>query len=305
MEMKLTASKLKSVSLVLFIVLVTAFSILIDFIGAQFSSSIFTDTAYWLNVVSVQSAVTILIFTSRSLYKEKEGNANETFLFLKDNLRNAFITLNGRNLNAAFRDHIATDNRSRKLKHYREILNAKIGAYTDKVKRCELKKGRADYRFRAKNKEPYGLRYALILRNLRAAEDKRGFWQGKFDRAEEEVEFVRVRYVKYSYSIVFNDEEEREKEEDDPYTHEGRDIGKILLTKGLSVFAFGVIATSFVVFDLTFSWGMVYKAIVKLLQIVLGIYTGAVAGQEFVRKKMCSKLTIRYNYVKQFMENQK
>lgn len=301
MPNKTATSRLKSVSLVLFILLVTAISVLIDFIGASFSTSIFTNVTYWLNVASVQSGVTILIFAARSLYKEKEMRTNETYLFLKDNIRNAFVTINQRNLNGAFRDYIATDNRERKLKIYREKINGKISKYADDIKKLELKKGRIEY----KHSNPKSLIYKMVLSKISKKQDKKNFWEGRFERSEKEVDFVKIRYVKYSYSIIFNDDEEQEKEEGDPTLHEWRDISRILLTKGLSVFAFGVIATSFIVFDFTFSWGMVYKAFVKVFQILLGIYTGATDGQTFVRKKICSKLTTRYNYVKQFMEGQK
>ena len=38
------------------------------------------------------------------------------------------------------------------------------------------------------------------------------------------------------------------------------------------------------------------------MQIALGLYTGAVSGQDFVRRKLCAKLMIRFTYVKQFKE---
>lgn len=301
----MNVSKIKTLTLVVFVVLVTAFSLLLDFISAEFSTAIFTDVAYWLNVASVQSAVTILIFTSRALAKEKESKKCEDYLFIQKNIKSAYVTLNDRNLNGDFEEYIAQDNRARKLKKYREKLNTHIAKYTDKIKRLELRKGQIELGFKDRSRQPRGLRYGLVTRKLKGAEAKKKFWQDKFDRSEEDVAFVRVKHIKYSYSIIFNDEREKEEEENDPYPHESREIVFMLLTKGLSVFAFGVIATSFVVFDLTFSWGMVYKAIVKLLQIVLGLYTGALAGQEFIRHKMCAKLTTRYNYVKQFMEHRK
>lgn len=297
--------KIKTLSLVLLVILVTAFSLLLDFISAEFSTSIFTDTAYWLNVASVQSAVLILIFMARALYKEKERNRCEQYQFLQKNLKAAYITLNERNLNGIFRDYIAEDNRARKLKKYLEKLKLHCTKYRDKIKRLDLRKRRIETRFKDKNKTPHGPYYGLILRRMKSAETELEFWGNKIDRAAEEVEFIRVRHIKYSYSILFHDAKEREEEENDPYAHEDRDIAFLILTKGLSVFAFGIIATSFVVFDLSFSWGMIYKAIVKLLQIVLGLYTGAVAGQDFIRRKMCAKLTTRFNYVKQFMEQRK
>lgn len=302
---RISSSRLKVVSLGVLIILVTAFSVLIDFINASFSSTVFTDAAYWINVLSVQASVIVLIFVARSLSKEKERELNTVYKTLQDAIQNAYARLNAENLNGAFREHISADNRARKLKAYREKLTGKIAHYTDKIRRLTLAKGRLDTAARNKGKTAHGLRYALICGKIARAEDNKTFWEEKMRRAEEDVDFVRVKSVKYSYSIIFNDAKEREAEEDDPSAHEGRDIAAILLTKGLGIFAFGVIATSYIVFDLAFSWGMVLKAVVKLLQIVLGLYTGAVAGQDFIRHKMCAKLTIRANYVKQFMERQK
>ena len=292
MGKEISSSRLKVLSLAVLIILVTAFSVLIDFINAQFSTSIFTDISYWLNTLSVQVSVIVLIFVSRSLAKEKE--------------QNAYVTVNADNLNGAFKEYIAADNHARKLKAYLIKLNAKAVVYKDKIKRMELKKGRCDVRAKALGKVARGPLYSLICAGIRRAESKLAFWEEKIERAPEEVDFVRhVRYAKYSYSIIFNDAKERANEEDDPSVHEARDIAAILFTKALGIFAFGIIATSYIVFDLAFSWGMVLKALVKLLQIVFGLYTGGVAGQDFIRHKMCAKLTIRANYVKQFMEKRK
>lgn len=302
---RISSSRLKVLSLGVLIILVTAFSVLIDFINAKFSTSVFTNAAYWANVLSVQASVIVLIFVARSISKEKERGVNTVYKTLQDALQNAYAKLNAENLNGAFREYISADNQARKLKVYREKLTAKITHYADKIRRLTLAKGRRESVARSKGKNARGLCYSLICEQIDRAEDNKTFWEEKFERAADDVDFVRVKSVKYSYSIIFNDAKEREAEEDDPSAHEGRDIAAILLTKGLGIFAFGVIATSYVVFDLIFSWGMVLKAVVKLLQIVLGLYTGAVAGQDFIRHKMCAKLTIRANYVKQFMEKQK
>ena len=306
MEKKISSSRLKVLTLAVLIILVTAFSVLIDFINAQFSTSIFTDASYWLNTLSVQVSVIVLIFVSRSLAKEKERGANPVYKTLQEAIQNAYVTINADNLNGAFKEYIAADNHARKLKSYLIKLNAKAVGYKDKIKRLELKKGRCDVRAGAHGKVARGPLYALICAGIRRAESKLAFWEGKIERAPEEVDFVRhVRYAKYSYSIIFNDAKERANEEDDPSVHEGRDIAAILFTKALGIFAFGIIATSYIVFDLAFSWDMVLKALVKLLQIVFGLYTGGVAGQDFIRHKMCAKLTIRANYVKKFMEKRK
>lgn len=301
----ISSTRIKVVSLSILIFLVTVFSVLIDFINAKFLTEIFTNAAYWINVVSVQSAVMVLIFVARSLAKEKEMSANKLYATLQDALQNAYASINSCNLNGTFRDYIAQDNRARKLRTYKEHLSAKIAKYADKARKNELIKGRIETIARTKKKTAHGFRYNLCKKKITVALEKKLFWEEKLAHADEDIDFIKIRFVKYSYSIIFNDSKDREAEEDDPATHESRDIIAILLTKGLGIFAFGVIATSYIVFDTVFSIGMVLKAVVKLLQIVLGLFMGAVAGQDFIRHKMCAKLTIRANYVKQFMEKQK
>lgn len=295
----MTSSRMKMLTLALMIILVTLFSVLIDFITAEFSTSIFSDVSYWLNTLSVQVSVVVLIFVSRSLAKEKERGTNNLFKTMTEAIQQAYVTLNRDNLNGAFRDYIAADNRARKLKVYRAHLSAKAMKYSDRIKRLELALGRAEY------KKKSGLRFAVLERRLARAKNKLDFWTLKIERAEDDVDFVRIKYIKYSCGIIFNDAQERASEEDDPAAHEGRDVAHILLTKAIGIFAFGIIATSYLAFDIAFSWGMVLKAIVKLFQILLGLYTGTVSGQDFIRQTMCAKLTIRCNYVKQFMEQRK
>lgn len=305
-EKKLSASRVKVLTLTLLIILVTGCTVLTDFISAEFSTSIFSDAYYWVQTITMQSAVIILLFVARTISKEKEKDINERFQLLNKSLQDAFLSINKENLSGTFKEYIIADNHARKLKAYREKLNAKISHYSDKIRRLELKKGRTEARAKARNKKPHGLFYAVICAAITRNEDKKTFWEGKLDRAEEEVDFVRrVKSVKYSYSILFADAKEKMEEEEDPSTHEGRDVAFILLTKGLSILAFGLIATSYISPHFLFDVALLYKTIIKVLQIVLGLYTGTVSGQDFIRHKMCAKLMTRFNYVKQFMEKRK
>ena len=61
MEKKLSPTRVKAISLVLMIILVAAFSLLVDFISAEFSTTLFTNVTYWANTFSVQLAVIVLI----------------------------------------------------------------------------------------------------------------------------------------------------------------------------------------------------------------------------------------------------
>ena len=221
---------------------------------------------------------------------------------LAASLSEAFLSLNAQNLNGTFRAYIAEDNRARKLAAYLAKLNAKKARCDDRAARLGFRIRRIEIRAQDRQRVPRGVRYKFLCALKKRAEDKSAFWQKKIDRAPKEVDYVRVKFVRWSYGVIFSDAEGKAKEEDDPATHEGRDVASILLTKGLSILAFGLIATSYITLEFAFDAVLIYRTLIKLMQIALGLYTGAVSGQDFVRRKLCAKLMIRFNYVKQFKE---
>ena len=303
MEKKRNGSRVKTLALVLLMVVVTGCTVLVDFVSAEFSTTIFTDVSYWLNAVTMQSAVIILLFVERTISKEKERGRNEQFRMLSASLQEAFLSLNAQNLNGTFKEYIAEDNRRRKLAAYLAKLNAKKARCDDRIARLGFRIRRMEIRAQDRQREPQGALYRLLCARKKRTEDKAAFWQKKIERAPEEVDYVRrVKFVKWSYDVIFSGEEEKVKDEDDPIAHEGKDVAFILLTKGLSILAFGLIATSYVTLEFTFDALMIYRTLIKIMQIALGLYTGAVSGQDFIRRKMCAKLMTRFNYVKQFKE---
>lgn len=301
-EKKLSGSRVKTLALGLLMLAVTGCTVLVDFVSAEFSTTIFTDATYWINMITMQSAVVILLFVERTVSKEKECGRNERYKMLAASLSEAFLSLNAQNLNGTFKAYIAEDNRARKLAAYLAKLNAKKARCDDRAARLGFRIRRIEIRAQDRQSAPRGVRYKFLCALKKRAEDKSAFWQKKIDRAPEEVDYVRVKFVRWSYGVIFSDAEGKAKEEDDPATHEGRDVASILLTKGLSILAFGLIATSYITLEFAFDAVLIYRTLIKLMQIALGLYTGAVSGQDFVRRKLCAKLMIRFNYVKQFKE---
>ena len=301
-EKKLSGSRVKTLALGLLMLAVTGCTVLVDFVSAEFSTTIFTDATYWINMITMQSAVVILLFVERTVSKEKECGRNERYKMLAASLSEAFLSLNAQNLNGTFRAYIAEDNRARKLAAYLAKLNAKKARCDDRAARLGFRIRRIEIRAQDRQRALRGVRYKFLCALKKRAEDKSAFWQKKIDRAPEEVDYVRVKFVRWSYGVIFSDAEGKAKEEDDPATHEGRDVASILVTKVLSILAIGLVVTSYVTPEFTFDAVLIYRTLIKLMQIALGLYTGAVSGQDFVRRKLCAKLMIRFNYVKQFKE---
>ena len=301
-EKKLSGSRVKTLALGLLMLAVTGCTVLVDFVSAAFSTTIFTDATYWINMITMQSAVVILLFVERTVSKEKECGRNERYKMLAASLSEAFLSLNAQNLNGTFRAYIAEDNRARKLAAYLAKLNVKKARCDDRAARLGFRIRRIEIRAQDRQCAPRGVRDKFLCALKKRAEDKSAFWQKKIDRAPEEVDYVRVKFVRWSYGVIFSDAEGKAKEEDDPATHEGRDVASILVTKVLSILAIGLVVTSYVTPEFTFDAVLIYRTLIKLMQIALGLYTGAVSGQDFVRRKLCAKLMIRFNYVKQFKE---
>ena len=294
--------KYKTLLLIAATCLVTAYTILADFISARFSLNVFADPGYWMNIISVQSAFIILILMRRTLAIDKERQENELYKYRWEALRDAYVSLNDNDMTGTLDDYIRSDNRARKLEQYRKKLGWHHTFWLDKARNVEILLERMEIIARDKGKKVSGFKYRFWKRRLKKFQVKRDFWADKIARSDAEVEFVRVQYIRYSQSLLFNEVEESVREANDPSAHNARHVLFLLVTKGLSIFAFGVIATSYVEFDLSWSWDALYMGVVKLLQTVLSLYCGTVSGQSFVRDTMCAKLLIRYNYVKQFME---
>ncbi len=301
-EKKVSGSRVKTLALVLLMLAVTGCTVLVDFVSAEFSTTLFTDVTYWINMVTMQSAVIILLFVERTIAKDKERERNERYKMLTASLQEAFLSLNAQNLNGTFKEYIQEDNRKRKLVAYLAALNAKKARCDDRAARLGFRIRRREIRAQDRQQAPHGAAYRLLCALKKRAEDKAAFWKKKIERAPEEVDYARVKFVRWSYGVIFSGAEGKAKEEDDPAAHEGRDVASILLTKGLSILAFGLIATSYITPEFTFDAVLIYRSLIKIVQIALGLYTGAVSGQDFVRRKICAKLMIRFNYVKQFKE---
>ena len=297
--------KLKTALLIASTFLITAFTILSDLMQAHFSTEVFEDPFYWVNLISSQSAFIVLILMERTLAKDKERKENEMYKFRWGALSDAYLYINDNDLFTSLDDYIRDDNYARKLKKYRQHLGKRVTFWRDRAKKHEILVRRAEIAAKDRGEAARGRLYEWHKQMQHKYEARRDFWQDKLDRSAEEAEYVRFHYIRYSQSLLFNEVEERVRDADDPAAHEARHVGFLLATKGVMIFAFGVITASYFTFDFTLSWVAAYRAVIKILQTVWSLYVGMVAGQSFIRDTMCAKLMIRYNYVKQFMERRR
>lgn len=284
-------------------VVVTGCTVLVDFVSAEFSTTIFTDVSYWLNAVTMQSAVIILLFVERTISKEKERGRNEQFRMLSASLQEAFLSLNAQNLNGTFKEYIAEDNHRRKLAAYLAKLNAKKARCDDRIARLGFRIRRMEIRAQDRQREPQGWLYKPAVRaektdggqgRVLAEEDRPRARRGGL-RPPREVREVVVR------RDLFGRRGEGERR--------GRPNRARGERRGVHSFDEGAEHPRL-------------RADRDVLRYV-GVHLrraddlphahqdhadrawavhGAVSGQDFIRRKMCAKLMTRFNYVKQFKE---
>ena len=125
----------------------------------------------------------------------------------------------------------------------------------------------------------------------------------KIDKAEKNIEYVRVRYLKVSYSAIFGESERAKGSERDMSYHTAAHNVGVVLKKVLFIGVFGFVAT----LDFTFSVAevsvyFIYKTCMRLYQIGMALYTGISDADKFVATEMCDALRRRINYVQGFTE---
>lgn len=231
---------------------------------------------------------------------DKLKDTHEVFTELQTALRASYAEMNRLSLLTAFQTYIETDNRRAKLEAYKEKLNRKIERIRDRIQRRETRYNA----FRVwRKKEPLEEVNTWRLVHLRAKEKALDV---KIDKAEKNIEYVRVRYLKVSYSAIFGESERAKGSERDMSYHTAAHNVGVVLKKVLFIGVFGFVAT----LDFTFSVAevsvyFIYKTCMRLYQIGMALYTGISDADKFVSTDMCDALRRRINYVQGFTESKR
>ena len=285
--------------------------IMTDFVRMGATSDFFTDTSYWLGVLGVQIPVILLLFTTRENSKARERMTNEVYTGLRKTLDTAYIMINHNHKSEQFDNYVAADNRLRKLNAYKTALNGKIARLTGKITDCDnfFKRRAIRLKDRAKGQEvkernPFYMFVSWIKANKKIrAEQKKEYFMEKLSRADEEIDYLRVKHVPISTAIIFGETKKTHERDDDMRIHESGEVIVLIITKIAGLVLFGIIATSSVVFDIQGDVvSIVYKSVVKLMQMLVSIYFGNISGVEFVRGEVINQTRKRVSYVQQFLD---
>lgn len=245
----------------------TLFNILIDYVNVGFDAKIWTNAAYWLQLVLTNGALVLIMLSVRSYMKEREMNTNVNIIAAQNDLDAVHCELSKRNLTTKFEDYVNTINKERKLKTYKNKLYLKIA-------KCKRDK-------------------------------KRQVLTKQLTNAEKEINYRRVRYNKIHISTIFSHVKLHMENDGDINDNEGVEIGMLLISKVLCIFGFGILGASFAFEPNAFVGSLLLNTFLKLFQTAYSVWAGGTAGQNFVRGTLLSKMQLRLSFVQKFIEIQK
>ncbi len=256
---------LKTVALTSIFLLVVFINILSDYISFSFSTAIFTDAAYWLNVAILNTGLIIVIMVCRSYAKDKEIGSNKEYADTQKEIDGAYVEFNKRKLYTEFNKYICEINFNNKLERYEIKLNRKLIKAKKEERKNELKE--------------------LIK------------------RASDDVKYVRVRYRKLRIASIFSRTDMNVKDEYDIDEHEMRAISKLMLNRVLAILAFSLVFTSVLMSAREFDIVMLYSTMLKLFQVATSIYVGLSAGYNYVAGEILPKTKLKLQIIEKFLES--
>lgn len=127
----------------------------------------------------------------------------------------------------------------------------------------------------------------------------------RFDNAEKDISFLKVKYNKIRISTIFSKTILKNNEDDNLDDGEEKEVGRLLVNKVLCILAFGVLGSSMAFGVKTFATAFLITTCIKLFQTAYAVLVGGTDGQNFARGTMLSKMKLRLDFVQKFLEKQK
>ena len=255
---------LKTVALTAIFLLVVCINVLSDYISFSFSTAIFSDVAYWLNVVILNTGLIIVIMVCRSYAKDRELESNGDYNETQKEIDDAYVEFNKRKLCTEFNAYIAEVNLKNKLESYVIKLNRKLIRTNDEDLKSELKE--------------------------------------KIKRADEDVKYVKVRYRKVRFASIFSRTDVNVRDEYDIDEHEARAVTKLIINRVLAIIAFSLVFTSVLMSAREFNVVMLYSTALKLFQVATSMYVGFSAGYDYVISEILPKAKLKLQIIQRFIE---
>lgn len=256
---------LRQIAMVAVVVFGMALYILFDYISLGFDASIFTDPAYWIQLVIGQSSVTIMMLTMYNFTSDKEQMNNPEVLRLRQDIYKAHCMLIKYGLSDKFDDYVYEKNLERKRKAYQAIMDRKM--------------------------------YKTKSDKLRAR------YKSELERGLEIIDSLKVKYKKIRISDIFSRSVSPVGSDEDLSDGKAETTARMLFNKILGIIFFGVLLTTIapnVKDDLLLA--TVLSSCIKLFQGAYAVYSGGSAGVAYVRGRLLTSLDNRASFIQKFID---
>lgn len=255
-------------------------SIIVNSFFMEVKFDILRSVAYWLKQAGNTAVSFLLFILAHYTAKLTETNKNEVYFDLKKIISNQYKSIQQCGKNDELLNSIDNENRRRKLKIYRQKINArKIKLNSQKISLPPTSK-----------------------KKIEELERKISICDKKLETADDDIDFLRVKYVKITYSQIFGGEDEKGENDDDFRVHEGKSISSNALMKISWFFtfgiAFGLLGTT--IYTKTALPVIILNITLMLLQFAASTYWGVLNGQNFIRATVINKLRLRIGFITKF-----
>lgn len=298
-KIKSIGSAVKVALAVIMIVCVTIFTVLSDLIKPTINTDVYT-SGYWLEVLIINGSAVLVIFLVKSIRVDRGKKTNRKYLVLEGTLDAAAREINKHGATEDFLTYIHDDNKKAKRLAYETRLFNKKGKIVDKIQREKA---------RFNNKRL--LKGLTVVENPKTRKliklnSKLQFVEERMKKIEEELPFVKIRFIKITYKSIFGHGIDITKSERDTSAHEALFNLFIFLKKALLIVALGLFALlSVKQIDFELSIVFFFTIASRIFQIVLAIYSGLESGDEFLNVNLCDAFMQRVFYLQGYFDKAK
>lgn len=289
---------LKIVLTVIMLFCVAVFTILMDIIEPELNTDIYT-TGYWIDVLLVNASVVIALFLVKSIRTDALKTTNKRYRILDGTLDVAFRKINQNGATSDFSKFLEEDNKVAKKKAYTTVLYRKKGDLTASIQ-----------------KEKARLNNKRLLKGLACLDDfntkkliklkaKLAFVEERIEKIDDELPFVKVKYIHQTFKSIFGHGLFVGQDDRDTSAHEGLFNLFILLKKAVLLVllgAFALLSIRQLEFELSVTFFVMIA--LRICQILLAIYSGVSAGDEFI-VILCDAYMVRARYLQSYFDTAK
>lgn len=284
---------------VVMIICVTVFTVLSDMIKPTIDTSVYS-SGYWIEVLIINGAAVAVIFLVKSIKVDSGKKKNKKYRILDGTLDVAYREINKNGATGDFLNYIAEDNKNAKRLAYETYLFNKKGKIIEKIQ-----------------KEKARLNNKRVLKGLPILEEpktkkfiklksKLAFIEERMKKMEEELPFIKVKFIKITFKSIFGHGIDVTKSERDTSSHEALFNLLIFLKKAALLLALGLfslLSAKQIKFELSIMF--FFTIALRIFQITFAIYSGLDAGDEFLNVNLCDAFMQRVFYLQGYFDKAK